>query len=85
MKVSTENRLFKSVKNFFKDVLKKEKQVETKPESQIKEEKNKFYRPEKIKCAHTTYFYSQTLALQRAKRKIKSRIQKHSRKMNRAA
>jgi hypothetical protein len=84
MKEERAKDVTRSIKNFFKDVVKKIKPQINKPESQVKEEKNPFYRPIKIKATHTTHFKSESEAKDRKKRSVRNRMQNHSRKMNRA-
>jgi hypothetical protein len=82
MKDSPFKKITRSIKNWFVDVLKKEKPVENKPADQVKEEKNPFYRPERIKCKHIRQNKPCTHR-KNLKRKTKIRMQKFSRRMNR--
>ena len=83
--VKTQKKEKKTIKNFFEDILKKEDQIVNKPKEQIKEEKNKFYRPLVIKKKYEPVFESKIESNKRKKRKIKNRMQKRSRIINRAS
>lgn len=81
----------KKIKNVVADIFKKkgkkiEAVTENKPENEIKEEaNNRFWGMKKRGCNHTTCFKSELDAKQKRKRRIKTKMQKKSRQINRAA
>jgi hypothetical protein len=75
--------LLKSVKNFFKEVLRREKPQELKPESETKEERNPFYRPLKVKATHTTTFFSELETKWRKQNRKRNKVARFSRRLNR--
>ena len=75
--------ILKSIKNFFKEVLQREKPKELKPESETKEERNPFYRPVRVKATHTTTFFSEIEAKWRKQNRKRNKIARFSRRINR--
>jgi hypothetical protein len=75
-------------KRFLARKAKKENEKEVvvnKPADQVKDEGKPFYHREPPREKRETLFYSQIEAKERRRRKIKTRMQKHSRRINREA
>ena len=83
--VKTPKKQTKPLKNFFKNISEKEKSIITKPKDQTKKEKKPFYKPLIVKKKYSPVFESKIESNKRKKRKIKNRMQKHSRIMNMAS
>ena len=87
---SMKKNIFKAGWNWFKKAVQKEKPVKLMPEGEIQEErKNPFERQirkhesyDKARATHTTVFLSELAAKKKRHRKIRNRMQKHSRATN---